>query len=425
MPRLMHSAAARVPVMTALITLAWSGAATAQITITKRYLMAYHACAGTLCTDPANHSVYLGESDDGAVWSGVLGWAPFAGSVPDVIQRGRTLYIYTANSMVWRFNLNMGMADRVPVRVTGLPSGRFSDWVDPSLFVDETGRLVVFLMYAPLGGGDPARCRAGEASCTKQFFSATEVDDSDGTEFALDPGDRATVTVPATGPQAAASDPDVFFDGTQYVMYISHGNSTSVWTSPVLRGTYTRSTALPNGLLSDRRGGVPAGHFDTGTLQYWTYAHYGVAGTSVIRQAVHANLSQPLAESAWTSVMTGVNMGLGASISVESPSFTVLTPAVPVAPEHCAILTTPGPLMSTVAGDSVAFDWGGVGGASSYVLEAGSSPRLNDLLTVNLDAAATSVTGQHLAPGTYYMRIRAANPCGMSAPSNDVAVIVR
>ena len=81
--------------------------------------------------------------------------------------------------------------------------------------------------------------------------------------------------------------------------------------------------------------------------------------------------------------------------------------------------------MSTVAGDSVALDWGGVGGASSYVLEAGSSPGLSDLLTVDLHTASTSVTGEHLTPGTYYVRIRATNACGTSAPSNDVQVVVR
>lgn len=411
--------------LVAVAALLWAGSATAQIRITKRFVMAYHACAGTLCTDPANHSVYLGESDDGAVWSGVLGWAPFAGSVPDVIQRGRTLSIHTANAMVWRFSLDTGMADRVTVRVTGLPSGRFGEWVDPSLYVDEEGRLILFMMYAPQGAGDPARCRSGEESCTKQFFSATEVPGSDGTEFALDSGDRATVTIPATGPLAAASDPDVFFDGTQYVMYISHGPSITVWTSATLKGTYTRSTLLTSGLLSNLRGGVPAGHFDTASARYWTYAHMGQSGISVIRRAVHAGLTEALGDTAWATAMTGSLMGLGASISVESPSFTVLTLAAPVAPVHCAILTTPGPLMATVAGDSVAFDWGGVGGASSYVLEAGSSPGLNDLLTVNLDTAGTSATGQHLATGTYYVRIRAANACGTSAPSNDVTVVVR
>lgn len=408
-----------------LVTVLTAAPAVAQIAPTQPYLMAFHGCDGTLCRDPRNHVVYLAESVDGASWTMVPGWTTFFGSVPDVIQRGRTLYVYTANSMVARFDLDAGTVDRVPVRVTGLPSGVSSDWVDPSMFVDDAGQLVLFLMYAPLGSGDPARCASGVTSCTKQFFSATEVAGSNGTQFTLDPGDRATVTIPSTGSQAAASDPDVFFDGTQYVMYISHGSSTSVWTSTALRGTYTRSTTLPSGMLSSNRGGVPAGHFDVATSRYWTYVHAGQAGTSVIRRAVHANLTQALVDASFTTVMTGQGMGLGASISVESPSFAVLTRAPAALPAHCPVPDAPGPLFSTMVGNAVALDWGGVGNASGYVLEVGSAPGASDLATTGTGGTTTSLTAQVLPAGTYYMRIRAANQCGTGAASDEAAVVVR
>jgi len=66
--------------------------------ITAPYLMAFHACdtsAGIDCNMPMNHKVYLAQSEDGVNWSLVPGWQPFQGSVPDVIRRGDTLYIYT------------------------------------------------------------------------------------------------------------------------------------------------------------------------------------------------------------------------------------------------------------------------------------------------------------------------------------------
>ena len=92
----------------------------------------------------------------------------------------------------------------------------------------------------------------------QQFLSATEVSGSNGSQFAVDTGDRAAAIVDGTV-FSSASDPDVFFDGTQYVMYISHGTNVTVWTSATIRGTYTRSTSLTNGLLVSGTGGVAAG----------------------------------------------------------------------------------------------------------------------------------------------------------------------
>lgn len=482
--------------------------ATAQIAPTKRYLMAFHGCEGTLCSSPTNHRVYLAESNDGASWTMVPGWTSFAGSVPDVIQRGRTLYIFTASQEVARYNLDTGASDRVRMTVSGLPSGVSSDWVDPSLYIDEQGRLVLFLLYAPFGGGDPARCATGIASCTKQFMSATEVTGSNGGQFAVDPGTRATITVTSTALPSSASDPDIFFGGTQYVMYISHGSSISVWTSSSLRGTFTQSTTLPGGLLADGTGGVPAGHFDGATSQYWTYAHVtqGNPATSVTRRAVHSGFSQQLTASSWTTVVTGSGIGLGSSTSVESPSFTVLSSGLPTAPSSlahtlsgstvtltwnasvnassydvevgsrsgaadlttlstteatlsgtaangtyyvrvrgrngsgtsaasneatitvgstCSALTAPGPLTSTVVGSTVALVWGGVGGASSYFVEAGSSAGSANIVTFDTGSSATSYTASGVGRGTYFVRVRAKNACTTSAASNEATIVVQ
>jgi uncharacterized repeat protein (TIGR01451 family) len=304
-----------------LVAVTCTTSAQAQIMPTQPYLMAFHACDRQVCLNPSNHRVYLAESSDGVAWTMVPGWVDFSGSVPDVIQRGRTLYIYVPGRVA-RYNLDTGVSDVVFAQVSGLPSGVPSDWVDPSVFIDSDGRLVLFMLYAPFGSGDPAGC-GGAPSCTKHILSATEVPGSNGRQFVVDPGDRATIALSGT---STASDPDIFFDGTQYVLYISRGPSTSVWTSPTLRGTYTQSMTLPNGLLSNNTGGVPAGYFDPSTMQYWTYAHVGQAGVSVIRRAVHSGLSEQLGEASWTTVMTGPSIGFSSTTSVESPSFTLLTP---------------------------------------------------------------------------------------------------
>lgn len=74
------------------------GSQAASESVTAPYLMAFHACdiaSIADCHNPQNHRVYLAQSDDGENWSLLPGWQPFSGSVPDVIRRGDTLYIYT------------------------------------------------------------------------------------------------------------------------------------------------------------------------------------------------------------------------------------------------------------------------------------------------------------------------------------------
>ncbi len=294
-----------------------------QSAVTGQYLMAFHACdtALTNCGDPRIHMVYLAESNDGAAWTLLPGWVPFPGSVPDVIRRGSTLYVFTAGGTLVRYRLDTNTIEPpVTVSLPGLEAG----FVDPSLILDEGGRLVLFFLHGRLGG-DPAGCPPGQSSCLNHFGSATEVAGSDGTRFTLDPGDRASLTLSASGGLRSASDPDIFFDGTQYVLYISQGPSISVWVSPELRGAYRKISDLAQGT-----GGIPSGHFDPVSQRYWTYGHVVRGGVAVIRRAVHAGLSTLLNESDWETIITGPAIGLTATTNVESPGFAVNTtsPAV-------------------------------------------------------------------------------------------------
>jgi hypothetical protein len=80
----------------------------------------------------------------------------------------------------------------------------------------------------------------------------------------------------------------------------------------------------------------------------------------------------------------------------------------------------PGTLTFTTAGSSVTLGWGAAPTAAAYVLEAGSASGSADLGTFALPNATSLVASPPL--GLYYVRVRAANTCGISAASNEVAV---
>ena len=91
----------------------------------------------------------------------------------------------------------------------------------------------------------------------------------------------------------------------------------------------------------------------------------------------------------------------------------VIVPAPPATPTSFA---------SVVNGASVRLSWNRSAGAQSYVLEAGTEPGLADLVNSNVGDVA-SVDGL-VPPGTYFVRVRAANAVGVSAPSNQLTVAV-
>lgn len=297
--------------------------------VTERYLMAFHACDESTvdCNNPSNHQAYVAQSDDGASWSILAGWEAYPGSVPDVIRRGNTLYIYAGPNLT-RYDLS---ADTLEPHKTG-PNpfdpakqvriqGLSHEVYDYSATIDGQDRLVLFFHYlvpeAP-AGEQPGYCPPDEAPCAQHFISATEVAGSDGKVFTLDEGDRLVVTVGNGGQEQSASDQDVFFNGEEWVMYISQGQSTSAWTSDELRGSYSKV-----GVISDNQGGVPAGHFDSKTGQYWTYTFMKIGGMGVIRRAAHSRLSQPVPAGEWSEVITPQITGLSLSHNFESPGFAV------------------------------------------------------------------------------------------------------
>lgn len=76
------------------------------------------------------------------------------------------------------------------------------------------------------------------------------------------------------------------------------------------------------------------------------------------------------------------------------------------------------------SGGTVSFGWSASAGAATYVIEAGSSPGLTNLANSDLGSAAAAATFTGIGSGTYYVRLRARNACGTSAPSNEVTLVV-
>jgi len=273
---------------------------------TQRLLMAFHGCAegATDCNNPVNHRIYLAQSENGAQWSLVPGWTPLRGSVPDVFRRGDTAYVISTGGVA-RVNMTTGSVTVEEVSVRG---GDL--YVDPSLAQLPDGRLVMF--YLPgIIGQDPARCAPGESSCVKSIKSAVEVPGSQGTEFIPDPGVRVQEAIT----QGSFSDPDVFFNGSSWVLYVSKGASMDAYTSSELLGSYA-----PSGPVSAGDGGVGSG-IEASPGQVQTFVHSSRIASSFIKRGVSATGITLIGD--FATVLSGGDVGL--SDYVASPGVAVNT----------------------------------------------------------------------------------------------------
>ena len=94
-----------------------------------------------------------------------------------------------------------------------------------------------------------------------------------------------------------------------------------------------------------------------------------------------------------------------------------------------ACTAAPGPpsnlVVVSVNGGTVVLTWTASAGApTSYVVEAGSSPGGSNLATTDLGSAATSLTAPGVNRGTYFVRIKGKNACGLGPASNEVTFSV-
>jgi hypothetical protein len=97
-------------------------------------------------------------------------------------------------------------------------------------------------------------------------------------------------------------------------------------------------------------------------------------------------------------------------------------PCLPIQPP-----ATPANLTATVVGSTVTLNWSppAAGGAvTSYVLEAGFTPGASNVVVFDTGSAAASLTASGVPSGVYYVRVRARNASGSSAPSNEIIVVM-
>ena len=91
--------------------------------------------------------------------------------------------------------------------------------------------------------------------------------------------------------------------------------------------------------------------------------------------------------------------------------------APPDAPSNLAFL---------VNGSTVTLGWSlSPGPVTSYIVEAGSASGLSDRASIDTGNIATSLVANGVGSGTYYVRVRGKNACGVGSASNEVAITVR
>jgi hypothetical protein len=89
-----------------------------------------------------------------------------------------------------------------------------------------------------------------------------------------------------------------------------------------------------------------------------------------------------------------------------------------------AMPAEPTNLTAGVGGTVVTLTWTASQSADSYVIEAGSASGLQDIVSgYDTQSSATTLTVS-APPGTYFVRVRARNGAGTSAPSNEVMIVV-
>ncbi|MBI3492851.1 MAG: fibronectin type III domain-containing protein [Acidobacteria bacterium] len=87
----------------------------------------------------------------------------------------------------------------------------------------------------------------------------------------------------------------------------------------------------------------------------------------------------------------------------------------------------PSSLIATSSGSSVTLTWTAPASGpapSEYVIEAGTATGLSNLANTEVGSTPSYVaTG--IGAGTYFVRVRAKNSCGVGSPSNESVVTVR
>lgn len=87
----------------------------------------------------------------------------------------------------------------------------------------------------------------------------------------------------------------------------------------------------------------------------------------------------------------------------------------------------PSNLAATISGTTVTLNWSAPatgGAATTYIVEAGSAPGAANLAVASTNSPLPGATFFGVPAGSYFVRVRAGNALGSSAPSNEIVVTV-
>jgi len=83
----------------------------------------------------------------------------------------------------------------------------------------------------------------------------------------------------------------------------------------------------------------------------------------------------------------------------------------------------PGGLHAIVSGSTVTLGWNAPAGSPiAYIIEAGSHVGATDLVVSDTGGTSTVMIATSVGSGTYFVRVRARNGCGVSGASNEVVI---
>jgi hypothetical protein len=139
------------------------------------------------------------------------------------------------------------------------------------------------------------------------------------------------------------------------------------------------------------------------------------AGQGYLDTGEHAHLARNETGSPAVNLVTYLAPP-GATLRVDQPE-----------PANCAFLSNqpaaPSGLTFAVAGRAVTLQWVASPGALDYILDAGSASGGVDVFSASIGPATTLTVAA--PPGRYFVRVRARNASGVSAPSSEVVINVQ
>lgn len=284
------------------------------------YLIAFAGCEAD-CRDQKQSKIYLAHSSDAQQWQIAETWQSLDGTTPSLIRRGQTIYVYYADHVI-KWDLMSGTQMIANVEISDEASNNLHAFADPSLTMDDNGRLVLFFLSVdrppvwalspeergclqgenhcpgdlkPTPAAGPGSCPAGASRCQRTILSAIEVPESDGTQFRLQAGERVRATVPGGGYFGASA---VWRDTSDYILYARRNAQVEAYVSSQLNGEFRHRATIAGATGA-------SGYYDPISQRYWTF----ITDDSTIKRAIHPTLAA-LSPGAFKAIFEAAQLGL-------------------------------------------------------------------------------------------------------------------